>query len=45
MPQTKLENQLLVLTGEKNKTWLHFTYWANSKQLLLMLRLKKNIQQ
>ena len=39
--KTKLGNRHLVLIVEKNEIWPHFTCWAYSKQLLLMLRLKK----
>ena len=39
--KTKLESRHLVLIGETNEIWPHYTYWAYSKQLLLMLRLKK----
>ena len=38
--KTKLGSRYLVLIGEKNEIWPHFTYWPYSKQLLLMLRLK-----
>ena len=41
--KTKLGNRHLVLIGEKNEIWPHFTYWVYSKQLVLTLWLKKYI--
>ena len=40
-PETKLGNRHLVVIGEKDEVWPHFTYWAYSGQLLQLLRLKK----
>ena len=40
-PETKLGNRHLVVIGEKDEVWSHFTYWAYSGQLLQLLRLKK----